>query len=341
MSHSNVAVFIPHVGCPNKCSFCNQNSISGTKRMPTTEEVSQICEQALLEIPKENLKDAQLAFFGGSFTAIPRETMISYLEATKPFIGEGKIPSIRLSTRPDAIDQEILDILKSYGVKSIELGCQSMNQNVLDLNRRGHKAEDTINSANLIKKNGFELGVQMMIGLYGDESQKSIETARILCSLKPKTARIYPTIVIKDTYLEKLYNEGKYVPLSLDEAVKLSAEILEIFNEANVNVIRLGLHSEESLKRDMVAGPFHDAFRELCEGEMFFKKALSILEKSEKKGSQKDPIILFVSPKSVSKMIGQKRINIKRLNEMGYFVKVKEDCSLGQFSVKATEEVKL
>ena len=306
--------------------------------MPTAQEVRETISRAYSQMSEEKLKNAQIAFFGGSFTAIDRELMISYLEATRGFVGEGKIPSIRLSTRPDAIDEEILSILKSYGVRSIELGCQSMAQDVLDKNNRGHKVSDTIKSAELIKKSGFELGVQMMVGLYGDTREKCLETARELASLEPVTARIYPTIVIKNTPLETLYNQGKYKPLSIDEAVDISSAVLEIFEEKGINVIRLGLHSEESLKNDMVAGPFHDAFRELCEGEILFKKALSILEKNEIQRGRE--INIFVNPSSISKMIGHRRRNILRLEEMGYRIRVREDSLLDRLSVRIGEEVK-
>ncbi|MEG1447692.1 MAG: radical SAM protein [Oscillospiraceae bacterium] len=333
MKHANVAIFVPHVGCPNMCSFCNQNSISGAKTMPTSDEVYETCRKALLDLG-EYAKSSQIAFFGGSFTAIDKDLMESFLEAAHPFVGDGKFDSIRLSTRPDAINPEILSTLKKYGVKSIELGAQSMCQRVLDLNHRGHTVADVEKSSRLILDSGFELGLQMMVGLYGDTDEDAIETAKKIVSLGAKTVRIYPTIVIMHTLLEQLYNNGKYEPMALEHAVSLCCKLMKIFHDGNVEIIRLGLHASESLEKDMLAGPYHQAFRELCEGELFFEKALSLLEKRKKSNTT-----LFVNPKSVSKMIGQKKINIERLKEKGFEVSVKPKDGINLFDIFIDEEV--
>ena len=205
--HANISIFVPHIGCPNKCSFCNQRYITGVFKAPHPEDVIDAVERAK-KSPNFAPENTQIAFFGGSFTAINRNYMLSLLDVAAEFVEKGEVSGIRISTRPDCINEEILDVLKHYGVTSIELGCQSMSDEVLKLNNRGHTAEDVLKSAKLIKAYGFEFGVQMMTGLYGDTKQKSIETAEKLIALSPDTARIYPTVVLEGTELERLYRLG-------------------------------------------------------------------------------------------------------------------------------------
>jgi histone acetyltransferase (RNA polymerase elongator complex component) len=314
--HSNVAFFIPHLGCPHNCSFCNQREIAGQTLPPTTDEIINTAQTALIQL-EGNLLNAELAFFGGSFTAIPREYMITLLETVSPFIGEGKFKGIRISTRPDAIDTEILEILQHYNVSAIELGAQSMRDNVLMQNKRGHTSAQVIESAKLIKSAGFELGLQMMTGLYGGTIKDDIYTAEQLAILKPDTIRIYPTIVVKSTELEQLYLQGKYTPQTLEQATSLCSDMLTFFKIEEIKVIRLGLHCTESLMQSYVAGPLHPAFRELCESKIYFKKAVELLRKN------KNPTVtLLVAKSSVSKLIGQHRSNIIALEEM-FGVKIK------------------
>ena len=314
--HSNVAFFIPHLGCPHDCSFCNQREIAGQTLPPSAEEIVKTAQTALVQL-EGRLLSAEIAFFGGSFTAIPRNYMITLLETVSPFIGEGKFKGIRISTRPDAIDAEILEILKHYNVSAIELGVQSMLDNVLIQNKRGHTAAQVIEAAKLIKSSGFELGLQMMTGLYGSTPQNDIYTAEQLAILKPDTIRIYPTIVVKSTELEQLYLQGKYTPQTLEQATSLCSELLELFNINNIKVIRLGLHCTESLMQSYVAGPLHPAFRELCESKIYFKKAVELL-----KDNKNPTVTLLIDKSSVSKLIGQHRRNIIALEKM-FGVKIK------------------
>ncbi|MBR7061045.1 MAG: radical SAM protein [Eubacterium sp.] len=193
MKKGNISIFVPHLGCPKQCSFCNQKTITGKQNQPTPEDVEKALETAL----KRRGYEYEIAFFGGSFTAIDRQYMISLLEAAFPYIENGSVKGIRISTRPDCIDTETLDILKKYGVSSIELGAQSMDDEVLQANLRGHTAKDVENASKLIKEYGFELGLQMMTGLYKDTDEKAIETAKKIIALKPETVRIYPTVVLK------------------------------------------------------------------------------------------------------------------------------------------------
>ena len=217
MSHSNIALFVAHLGCPNMCSFCNQHSITNHASTPTALDVKNAVNTAMGS-KNYDKSNGEIAFFGGSFTAIDREYMLELLTAAKSEIDLKNAKGIRISTRPDCIDNEILTLLKEYGVTAIELGAQSMNDEVLLKNRRGHTAQDVITASQLIKDFGFQLGLQMMTGLYGDNDEKSIETAKKIISLNPDTIRIYPTVVFKNTHLDKLCASGEYIPQTLENA---------------------------------------------------------------------------------------------------------------------------
>ena len=332
MGHANVSIFVPHVGCPIQCSFCNQRSISGQQEAPTPQQVQQICRQAL-SLRKGQLADTQLAFFGGSFTAIERSYMRSLLLAAAPFVGKEGFAGIRISTRPDAIDEEILDILREYHVTAIELGVQSMNDRVLKENRRGHTAEDVVKAAACIRQAGIELGVQMMTGLYQSTPQDDRETAEKLAGLHPTTVRIYPTITIEGTDLAGLYRRGLYRPMGLEESVELCAGLLLFFEKQDIRVIRLGLHDQPSLERDYVAGPYHPAFRELCEGRIYLKQALRQIAVFP----PGQALYLFVNPKAVSKMAGQHRCNLGQLQQRNP-IKIKPDDTLPLFDVRVERQ---
>lgn len=320
MKHANISIFIPHVGCPNQCSFCNQRSISGKQKAPSGEEAAEICRKALDHSPK----GAEIAFFGGSFTAIPRDYMLELLAAVQPYIGEGKFGGIRISTRPDAISVEILELLLTYHVTSIELGVQSMNDEVLQMNRRGHTAQDVENAVALIRRYPIELGLQFMPGLLGDTEERIFDTAQKIAGFKPDTVRIYPTLVLEGTELAQRYRCGEYEPLTLERAVSVSARCMELFEEQGIRVIRVGLHAEESMEAQQIAGPYHPAFRELCENSIFYEKALSALAGKDKTKAYH----LFTAASSLSKMIGQKGSNLQKLREQGWNIKIKADKNL-------------
>lgn len=313
MGHANLSIFVPHVGCPHKCSFCNQNTITGQTDIPRAEDVKAVCEKAVAS--GIDITQAEIAFFGGSFTAVPRSYMTELLEAAKPYVKMG-FRGIRCSTRPDAISPEILDILKSYGVIAIELGAQSMCDDVLALNERGHTAGDVEAATRLVKQHGFTLGLQMMVGLYGSTPEKDIETAQRLISLEPAEARIYPTVVLKNTRLGELYQAGTYKTYPLDEAVELCAELLEMFTQAGIRVIKLGLHSSTDVERDMLGGIYHPAFRELCESCIYRKKM-------EKLMSAEKEYTFTVPLRELSKALGQHRSNIEYFKKKGIRVSIK------------------
>lgn len=327
MKHINVALFVPHEGCPHSCSFCNQKTISG-KSKPL--ELDDIDKAVAVALSTADCNKGEIAFFGGSFTAIDRKYMISLLERAKSYIDKGLFAGIRISTRPDCISEEILDILRCYGVSAIELGCQSMDDDVLKLNHRGHTAEDVIKASALIKEYGFEFGVQMMTGLYGDTDEKCIETAKKLISLSPDTARIYPTVVLEDTELNELYNKGLYAPQNIEDASKLCARLLLMFHEKNIRVIRLGLHSGGNVEQGYVAGAYHPAFREICESKIYLARVLQDIRSQKLSEGE---IEITVGSSYVSMLTGQKKANINYLKDMGYICKIRQDKTMEKYEI--------
>ncbi len=308
MKKGNISIFVPHNGCPQQCSFCNQKTITGQAYQPAAKDVDEAVQKAL----RKKGYEFEIAFFGGSFTAIDRGYMTELLDAAEPYVKSGAVKGIRISTRPDYIDDEILTLLKAKGVTAIELGAQSMDDEVLSANMRGHTAEDVVNASTLIKSYGFELGLQMMTGLYLDTDEKDIETARKIIELKPATVRIYPTVVLKGTYLEELYDGKIYRPPAVDDAAALCTKLLPMFEEEKIKVIRLGLHSSEEIKKNMVAGAFHPAFGEIVQSRFMLNKVLEYPPGSYE---------IFVSPKTVSKLKGNQKRNVYFLMENGYNVK--------------------
>lgn len=309
MKKGNISIFISHLGCPQKCSFCNQNTITGKADLPTPDDVRRAVEIAL----KRKGYRYEIAFFGGSFTAIDRDYMISLLETAYEYIKDGRVDGIRISTRPDFIDDEVLTILKKYGVTSIELGAQSMDDEVLRANLRGHNSKAVEDASRLIKAYGFELGLQMMTGLYLDTDEKAVETAKKLIALEPVTVRIYPTVVLKGTYLAKLYDDEVYKPQTVDDAAALCTTLVPMFENAGIKVIRLGLHASEDIKKNMVAGAYHDSFGEIVKSRYMLNKVLKYPPADYE---------IMVNPRSVSQLKGQQKRNIYFLMEEGYNIKV-------------------
>lgn len=257
--------------------------------------------------------------------------MVSLLEATKPYIH--KFYGIRISTRPDYIDEDVLYLLKEYNVTTIELGAQSMDDVVLTANNRGHSSEDVNSASKLIKSYGFNLGLQMMTGLYKATFQSDLQTAEKLIALKPDCVRIYPTVVMKNTPLGCLYEQGQYRTYSLDESVDLCSKLIVMFDSEGIDVIRLGLHYSDSLVSNSLSQSYHPAFKELCESKIFFNK---IEEKL--KHIDTDKIILTVNPKSYSKLVGQNKSNIKKLTDMGYSVEIRRNDNLEKYEVTVKKQ---
>ncbi len=334
MKWYNIPIFVPHEGCPFDCIFCNQRKITGSDTSITKSEISKIIREHLETLP-ECGRYVEVAFFGGSFTGISEEKQCEFLEEAHKFIESGDVDGIRLSTRPDYISEEILDRLLKYGVTSIELGVQSMDDEVLAASNRGHTAKTVEEAVKLIKKYPFRLGLQMMTGLPGDTPEKSIETAHKIIALKPDFVRIYPTLVLEGTGLCRLYKNGKYAPQKLDEAVQLSSKLLKAFRESNIDVIRISLCTTDEICENgsVVAGPFHSAFGELVESEIYYDKISKVL--CENKGTD----VICVNPREISKAIGNKKKNIIKIKEnFGIDLKIKANESLSKGDVKVWKE---
>lgn len=303
--NSIIPVFVPHLGCPNDCVFCNQRRISGHITPAGAETVRNAIESAAALTPPGTKR--QLAFYGGSFTAIPARQQTELFEAARPYLEDGTISSIRLSTRPDAIDGAVLARLEKYGVTTVELGAQSMCGEVLELSGRGHTVQDVEEASRLIKAAGFELILQMMTGLPGDTDERSLETARRLIALKPDGVRIYPTVIVRDTALYDLWKAGRYAEHTVEDAVRVCAKLAPLFDEAGIPIIRMGLNPTEDLSGgDAVGGAYHPALGELVRSRMMLNKARKLLSDAPAGASA----ILGVSCSDVSKMTGQHRCNI-------------------------------
>ena len=329
MKHINVALFVVHKGCPHTCSFCNQRSITGFQRELTVDDVHEAVRTALASLDSETAAGGEIAFFGGSFTMIERGYMISLLEAAYSYVEKGLFRGIRISTRPDGISAEICEILKKYGVTAVELGAQSLDDRVLEMNERGHTAKQVEDACRLLDSSGFEFGLQMMTGLYGSEDADSIETAEKIIALRPATVRIYPTVVLKGTKLEELMKSGEFAPKGVEETVELCSRLIPMFENAGIKVIRVGLHSGGGVEGEYIAGAYHPALRELCEGRIYLNAALRELADLPQGG-----YTLEVGKGQRSKMTGQKRANLDLLREKGYICTVCETDGAGKFEVK-------
>lgn len=301
---SIIPVFVPHLGCPNDCVFCNQRRISGSVAPATAEDVVSAIENALRLTPPGTRR--QLAFYGGSFTAIPVAEQESLLGAAVPYLERGDIASLRLSTRPDAIDGAVLRRLRSYGVETIELGAQSMSERVLALSGRGHTAADVEDAARAVKGAGFRLILQMMTGLPGADDESDVESARRIAALGPDGVRVYPTVIVRDTALCDLWRAGRYKEHTVEDAVRVCVRILPVFEQAGIPVIRLGLNPTEDLSGgDAVGGAYHPALGELVKSRIMRDKAEKILS-GAKRGEQ---AVLRVNPRLMSQLVGQHGAN--------------------------------
>ncbi len=323
-----IPIFVPHKGCPNDCAFCNQRTISGKEKAPTIAEARNIITEYLKTAKNTN---NQIAFFGGSFTGIEISQQNEYLKLANEFINQGSIQSIRISTRPDYIDESTVKRLISYGVKNIELGAQSMDEEVLLYSNRGHSAECVERASDIILKSGAVLGLQMMTGLPKDSSEKCMKTAEKFLALGAKETRIYPCVVLKGTMLEKMYNSGEYTPQTVEQAVEIGAKLKEFFDENDISVLRIGLPESESLKENYVAGAYHPALGELIFSRIIRNKIESSINSITKW------IEIKANPNLISKIVGNKKCNINYFKEKGIEIKIIKDI-ISEFSVKAISE---
>lgn len=340
-----IPIFVPHLGCPNECTFCNQKKISGQLKNVTEKDVRDTIEYYL-----ENFKDKdvykEVAFFGGSFTAIEDELQEKLLSTAYEYIKEKKIDGIRVSTRPDCIDKKVLKRLKKYKVKTIELGVQSTNDYILKKCKRGHNFADVKKASRLIRWRGFTLGHQMMVGLPESTKLDELNTAKDLAKLKPKIVRIYPVLVIRGTELEKEYKEGKYEPLTVEQAVERCKELCYFFGKKNIKVIRIGLQSTDTICNpelkgsEVVAGPYHETFRQLVESAMYYD---TVVERIKKFNTKVKEVEIRVHPQTVNNVVGYKRQNIEKLKDFyDVDVVIKQDlrCPVEKIDVTITKEYK-
>jgi histone acetyltransferase (RNA polymerase elongator complex component) len=325
-----VPIFIPHKGCPFDCAFCNQNKITGVDdREISSDIIKEIINKNLSTMKRSN--QIEVAFFGGSFTGLPIEYQEELLSSAHKYILEGKVNSIRISTRPDYIDKSILELLKKYGVKTIELGVQSMDNQVLRLSGRGHTQNDVEEASDLIKSYGFILGHQIMPGLPGDNYEKIMYTAEEIISIKPDILRIYPTIVIKGTKLEKMFLDNTYKPLELEEAVRICADLYSLFLSQSINVIRMGLQTTDDINfgGNIIAGPFHPSFGLMVKSKVFLSKIEEAIAKTERDSSI---LSILANEKSISEIIGLNKKNILYLKEKYGFdnIYIKKDSTISR-----------
>lgn len=308
--HYNIPIFIPHLGCPYDCIYCDQKIIANQATAPHPEQIGVIIEQHLTTIPQGAW--TEVAFFGGSFTAIDQSRQEDYLGMVRPYLQQGKIKSIRVSTRPDCINEDNLDLLASYGVSMVELGVQSMDDEVLKASGRDYDSATVRKSCTQIKRKHLQLGIQLMIGLPGDTPLRDIATARDTISLQPQAVRIYPTLVLAGTKLAAMYNQGRYTPLDLEEAVRISREMYMLFCYHEIPVIRMGLQPGSELQNPGIvqAGPFHSSFGELVEQAVFLEQAYRAIRSLWGKHGRQTDLYLFVNWRDTSKMIGHRRANI-------------------------------
>ena len=342
--HCIIPIFVPHLGCPNDCIFCNQKSISGQKNEMTKEKAKEIIENYLKSIrkEKENVK-IEIAFFGGSFTAIKEEKQEELLKVAYEYVKSKDVDSIRISTRPDAINKEILKRLKKYGVKTIELGVQSANNYILNRINRGHTFDDVKKASKMIRWYGFKLGHQMMVGLPESTRLDEINTAKQLIKLKPKMVRIYPTLVIKNTKLEKEYEEGKYKPLSVVQTVEVCKDLVRMFTDKKIDVIRIGLQTTDEISKpgsknsEVVAGPFHPALRQLVESAMWYD---AIVGKIKKLNVKVKEVEVTVNPVDSNNVIGHKKENVLKLKDtydVDLVLKQDEKVKQGKSKIEVTK----
>jgi len=308
-----IPFFIEHRGCPHRCLFCNQSAIAGTGASDHPEYGQRLSDTIELWLDRlQNRDKVQLAFYGGSFTCLPEKTQIRLLDKTRAYLDRGDIESLRLSTRPDCVSDEICTFLWDYGVRTVELGVQSMSDRVLEISERGHSSGDVRLAASMLLKSGFSLGVQLMPGLPGETTTSFVQTVRDVIGLGPDFVRIYPALVVKNTGLERLFRSHAYQPLSVNQAIAITRRARHLFLKEGITVIRMGLQPSEQLEKSVVAGPYHQAFGEMVVSRDWFRRIRNILSKANGRGT----VTVTISDRDISSFQGLKRCNTKRLEEL-------------------------
>jgi histone acetyltransferase (RNA polymerase elongator complex component) len=309
-----IPVFLPHAGCPHQCVFCNQTSITGVGRNTVSPEKVERQIHEFLEFKGNDRRPVQVAFYGGNFLGLEKEDIEHLLNVSAKFTNNKRIDAIRFSTRPDTIDHDRIEIIENYPVTTIEIGAQSMGDEVLATARRGHSASDTQRAAALLKDRGYQIGLQMMVGLPEEDEAGSLSTAYRISELKPDFVRIYPTIVLKNSLLARWYEHGTYRPWSLERSVAHVKTLYLLFKQKNIPVIRMGLQASEDLDSGdaVLAGPYHPAFGHMVHSKIFLDMATAIIEK---KAVFRETLTIKVHPRSISKMRGLKNSNVETLKK--------------------------
>ena len=308
-----VPVFLPHAGCPHQCIFCNQQAVTGTSKTTPDPAAIQRAMEIYTDNWTSNTRPVQIAFYGGNFLGLPARMIRSFLDMATRFVQAGRANSIRFSTRPDTVDDVRLGLLSGYPVSTVEIGAQSMSNRVLDRSRRGHRAADTVSAVRLLKTAGFEVGIQMMVGLPGDDDQTALVSGHEIAVLGPAFVRIYPTLVLPDSPLNRWYSEDRYVPLNLDRAVQVTMRLLVLFHNHRIPVIRMGLQASAELDdgSSVVAGPYHPAFGHLVYDALFFDAIKRRFLVQPPGGAAR----MIVHPRNMSKLRGLNNRNMRRLTD--------------------------
>lgn len=337
-SHVNIPVFIPHLGCPNMCVFCSQRAISGVSSFEA-EKARDIIEEVLSTTENSDAV-REIAFFGGSFTGIDRELMIELLDIAEDYVKSGRVSGIRFSTRPDYIDDEIIEILSHYTISAAELGIQSFSDDVLTRSKRGHTAAQSKAAMTLLRQNGFSVVGQMMIGLPGSTIEDEIMTAESICACGASASRIYPTVVFRNTELCGMAEIGEYTPLTVEEAVERSAAVLDVFVKNGVECLRIGLCESENLHSDSLvhSGANHPALGEEVYGELYFRRVCEQLERYTTDELSGKTAVIEVPSGEISKAVGQKKKN--KLRILGNYpirnIKFIENSRLARYNISLT-----
>lgn len=314
-----IPVFIPHEGCPHCCVFCNQHRISGfTEKAVSAGDVRRTVQTWLDRNDPARCSRVQVAFYGGSFTALPKSRQEELLGAVRPFLKQGRVQSLRLSTRPDYIDPERAALLRRYRVSTVELGVQSMNDRVLELARRGHQSADVKQAVPVLRKAGMEVGIQLMVGLPGDTRTSLRQSVEQLIALQADFVRIYPLLLVRHSALAEQYRQGNYVPLSLKKAVLLVAWMKQRFDRAGIRIVRMGLQAGPELESSLLAGPWHPAFGELVASRLMLRRTRKLLAQAR----SEEKIQLSINERDQSVFRGMKSANVRRLQELGLWQRI-------------------
>jgi histone acetyltransferase (RNA polymerase elongator complex component) len=326
-----IPIFLPHAGCPHQCVFCNQTAITGVKQSIVSSETVDLLIDVFLEYKRPHRRPAQVAFYGGNFLGLKKDAIRRLLGHTMKSVIDGRIDSIRFSTRPETIDREHLEIISDYPVSTVEIGAQSMDDRVLAMAKRGHTAADTVTAVMLLKERGYTIGLQTMVGLPGDDETGSFYTAQRIAELVPDFVRIYPTIVLENSRLGRWYSQGKYTPWSLERCVAHVKDLYLYYKKKVIPVIRMGLQASEDLEKGatLLSGPYHPAFGHMVHSEIFMDMAAEVMEK---RSAFEDTVAIKVHPRSISKMRGLKNKNVDALQKRFHIksLKIVPDSSLAQ-----------